>query len=255
MHGAWYCGADCLEPPIAEIFRRDRIAPRRNGGLPHRVPLGLLLLSRQQLTAEQLRTGLELQREVGRGRIGEWLLQLGFVTEQQVTAALARQWSCPVLKPGAETRIGSRSSPIPLLLLESFQMIPVDFAESRASFLIAFCEAVDHVVLYAVEKMLGRRTEACFIAPSVLREGLQALKLRYAGNDIVFEHVDDAAECARIVGSYAAKVSADEVRLARCGEHVWVRMERFEREPVNLIFRASAYAPFLEPLYPATAGF
>jgi hypothetical protein len=195
-----------------------------------------------------------MQREVGRGRIGEWLLQLGFATERQVTAALARQWSCPVLKPEAETWIGNRSSPIPMLLLESFQMIPVDFAESRASFLIAFSETVDHVVLYAVEKMLGRRTEACFVAPSVLREGLQALKLRYVGNDIVFEHIEDVAECARIVGSYAAKVSAEQVRLARCGEHVWIRMERAEREPVNLIFRDSMPAPFVEKLYTA-AGF
>jgi hypothetical protein len=226
-----------LEQPLSEILRHDRIVPRRYGPGPHRVPLGLLLLSRQQLTAEQLRTALEMQKEAGYGKVGEWLQKLGYTTEQQITAALARQWSCPVLKAGAES-LRSRSSPIPWLLLESFQMIPVEFAESRGRFLIAFCEAVDHTVLYAVEQMLGCQTEACFVSPSALREGLQALKLRHANNDIVFERLEHAGECARIVGSYAAKIGAEQVRLARCGEHVWIRLERLRRETVNLVFHA-----------------
>jgi len=61
----------------------------------HRVPLGLLLLSRQQMTAAQLRTALERQRASGEGRIGDWLRRWVLPSELQITAAVARQWRVP----------------------------------------------------------------------------------------------------------------------------------------------------------------
>ena len=101
MSGAGAGGISCA------VASRGR---GQNAAASHRVPLGLLLLSRQQLTAAQLRTALEAQRAAGQGKIGEWLRQLGFVTELQVTAALARQWSCPVLITGPGELGASRLS-------------------------------------------------------------------------------------------------------------------------------------------------
>ncbi len=240
MQGLWYCRAECLERALCEVLERGRPMARRGDAAPHRIPLGLLLLSRQQLTPAQLRTALDLQKTAGHGKIGEWLQHLGFATEREITAALARQWCCPVLRTGLESMGGSRSFPIPLLLLESFQMIPVEFAEATRTLLIAFSQGIDHTVLYAVEQMLGYRTEACFVCPSTLRKGLQALEQRRETNDVVFERMEDVRECARIIGSYSTKVGAEEVRLARCGRHIWIRLERLRRETVNLVLRAPA---------------
>jgi hypothetical protein len=199
----------------------------------------LLLLSRQQLSAAQLRTALDLQRARGQGRIGDWLLHLGFASEGQITAALARQWACPVLKTSPAAFGAGRFVAIPALLLESFQMIPVEFAEATRTLLIAFSESIDHTVLYAVEQMLGYRTEACFVCPSILRKGLQELAQRHSAKDVVFDRMEDATECARIIGSYTAKVGAEEVRLAQCGAHIWIRLEGEQRETVNLVLRAA----------------
>jgi Type II secretion system (T2SS), protein E, N-terminal domain len=210
----------------------------------HRIPLGLLLLSRQQLTAVQLRTALDRQRIAGHGKIGEWLQRLGFATEWQITAALARQWACPVLRNGSGTLGTSRCTPIPVLLLESIQMIPVEFAEASQTLLIAFSEGIDHSVLYAVEQMLGYRTEACFVCPSVMQKGLEALAQIRGSGDIIFDRVEDARECARIVVSYAAKVAAEEIRLVKCGHHLWIRLRQPEREAVNLVLRTSTAQAF-----------
>jgi hypothetical protein len=213
------------------------IGSARNIVAAHRIPLGLMLLSRQQLTAAQLRTALERQRAEGRGRIGEWLQRLGFATEWQITAALARQWSCPVLRNSSGTLGASRFTPIPVLLLESTRMIPVEFAVASKTLLIAFSEGIDHSVLYAVEQMLGYRTEACFVCPSVLHKGLEALAQIRGSGDVIFDRVEDARECARIIVSYAAKVAAEEVRLVKCGHHLWIRLKQSEREAVNLVLR------------------
>ena len=57
---------ECLELALLEVLTRARPTPHRAAIAPHRIPLGLLLLSRQQLTALQLRTALETQRAAGR---------------------------------------------------------------------------------------------------------------------------------------------------------------------------------------------
>jgi hypothetical protein len=243
MQGARYCRTECMELALTDFIARVRPAPSRAAIASHRIPLGLLLISRQQLTATQLRTALEAQRATGRGqvkmKIGAWLQQLGFATEQQVTAALARQWSCPVLRT-APLGLSTNSFPeIPVLLLEIFQMMPMEFVAASRTLLIAFSEGIDYTVLYAVEQMLGYRTEACLMCPSTLQKSLQALVRHRGAGDVVFDRVADAGECAHIIGNYTAKVKAEEVRMARCGDHLWVRLERLGHDAVNLVLRAS----------------
>jgi hypothetical protein len=238
LRGLWYCKPECLQGALAEVLGREQAGVRRETTVSHRVPLGLLLLSRQQLTAEQLRSALERQHAAGEGRIGDWLLHLGFVSEAQITAAAARQWACPVLRHETASLGAGRFLPIPWSLLECFQMIPVEFAESTRTLLMAFSEGVDHTVLYALEQMLGYRTQACFVCPSILQKGLQGLAGRDGTKDVVFDRLEDAGECARVIASYAAKTGAEEVRLAQLGNQIWIRLEGEGRAGLNLVLRS-----------------
>jgi len=240
MHGSQYCIAQCLERALTEALGRGRTAAGRALPAAHRIPLGLMLLSRQQLTVEQLRAALEAQQAAGCGRIGEWMQRLGLVTEQQVTAALARQWSCPVLR-GDPTQMGSDRVPeIPLSLLQSLRMAPINFVESTSTLHIAFAEGIDYTVLYAIEQMLGCRTDPCLIAPSVLAEHLRKLAERHAHSEFVFDRLADAGEFARIIRSYATRVAASEIRMGQCGRHIWVRLERLPQSPMNLVLTLPA---------------
>jgi hypothetical protein len=253
MQGNWFCRPECLEHVMAETLQRERPLPRLEPVPSHRVPLGLLLLSRQQLTAAQLKTTLEAQRAAGRGKIGEWLQQLGFVTEPQITAGLARQWSCPVLRNGVDLLGAARFTEIPLLLLEAFQMIPVEFVKSTSTLLVAFSDGIDYTMLYAIEQMLRCHTQPCLVSPGVLRTGLQVLAQRRLATDVIFELAHHDGECARIISNYTGTVRAQEVRLARCGEYLWVRLERFRQDAVNLIVRAPAQ-PMADALRPFEAA-
>lgn len=225
---------------MADVLERSRATNRSIASASHRVPLGLMLLSRQQLTAAQLRTALEAQRAAGLGRIGEWLQRLGFVTEEQVTAMLARQWSCPVLRNASGVMGASRFPKIPLLLLEFFQMMPVELVETTGRLLVAFGEGIDYTALYAIEQMLGYHTEACLVCSSVLQKSLQTLARRPRTSDVIFEGAEDFYECARIIGSYTMRIGAQEVRFARCREHLWVRLMRAKREPITIVLRTSS---------------
>jgi hypothetical protein len=203
----------------------------------------LILLSRQQLTAEQLRAALAAQRSAGSGKIGEWLQRLGFAGEPQITAALARQWSCPVLKYPIDPSTASRAAAIPVPLLESFQMIPVDFVGNTGTLLIACSESVDHTALYAIEQMLGCRTEACFVASPILQKALRALAKSPRPRDLIFDSAEDVGQDARTIARYVEKKHADQLRLVRCGQHIWIRLEKTGNtttEAVNLLLPAPA---------------
>jgi hypothetical protein len=248
MAGRWYCRPECMTVELGEFLRRREAGARRETASAHRIPLGLLLLSRQQLTAEQLRTALAAQRELGRGKIGEWLQQLGYVSESQIVAALARQWSCPVLRGALVPWEALRAAPVPRLLLESFRMIPAAFSGGTRTLLMAFSEGVDYTVLYAIGQMLDCRAEACVVSRAALRLALEEVAQRQESSDVVFDGMEDAGECARIVGSYATKVQARKVRMAGCGSHLWLRLERPRREALNLVFRTPVRDPVRDPV-------
>jgi hypothetical protein len=238
LHGVPYCVPQCLEQAIQEAVSTAPSAPRKTGA--HRIPLGLQLLSRQQVTESQLRQALAEQRTAGRGRIGDWLLEMGFASEQQITAALARQWSSPMLQARTSPLNPAFVPQIPRLLLDLFQMVPVSFVESTATLLIAFADGVDHSALYAIERMLDCRTEHCIIPPSLLRESLVAMSERRCSTDFVFERVSGIAEFVSIVSNYAIRVSAREIRMATCSPYNWVRLNCASGQTLNLLLRMTA---------------
>jgi len=235
LGGRRYCLDQCLEQALEETLVRAGAGPMRPP-VAHRVPLGLLLVARRQLTPDQLRTALEAQQRSGHGRLGDWLLSLGYANEHQITAALARQWSCPVLRVNSSYPRSARLPQIPFTLFESFAMVPVDYVEATRTLHVAFSEGIDYNVLYALEKMVGCHTEACMAAPSFVRAGLQALAGGRGAHELSFAGLTAGPELVRILRSYCARVSATEIRLAACGGHWWVRLLRWSRPPLDLLF-------------------
>lgn len=235
----WYCLEGCLEGPLIDAIRRARTLSQHSVQ-PHRIPLGLMLISRQQISVNQLRAALAAQQSAGYGRIGEWLQHLGFSSEQQITAALARQWSCPVLRSNSFAPANPRAMQMPFTLLRWRFMAPLNLIPSTATLHMAFGGELHHSSLYAIEQMLGCHTEACLVAPSVLQKYLATLPQTRGESEVVFERVTDPAELARIVCSYSVRLGASEVRLAPCGPHLWIRLLRPPLPPMDLLLHSFA---------------
>lgn len=233
IHGANYCYPVCFERELTRRFRALVGASVDRGGREHRIPLGLLMLSRGEIDGAQLRTALIAQRQSGNRLIGEWIERLGFATEEHVTAAIGAQWACPVL-----SRIPAESSDcgLPVALLRQFRMAPVSYVAATRVMHIAFAERVDYAALLAIEQALACRTEACIVRSSALNSLLAAAENKPCRSDQVFDHTDTPTEMTRITSSYASLLGATDVRSVRCGDVVWARVEAQE-SPVNLLFR------------------
>lgn len=235
LHGMRYCAPQCFEHAAGQRFRHICSLSAPAQAVQHRIPLGLLMLSRGQLSNRQLRSALEAQRASGSHRLGEWLEKLGFADEQQITTALGLQWACPVLP--ARVNLDYRCVRlIPFRILQSYRMLPIQFVEATRTFYVAFSEGIDYGVLNAVEQMLDCRTEACLVNRSTMDQALEQIGRDRSAADLLFEGWRHALEMAHITTGYVLKLGAQNVRVVACGHYIWVRLCA-GREIANLIFR------------------
>ena len=238
LHEAWYCCQACFEHSArAEI---ERLLATAASGRPNhqRLPLGLLMLERGMITEQQLKTALEAQRCAGQGRIGDWLRQIGAADERMLTSALGQQWSCPVFAGNGLAPAGL----VPLQLNECYRMLPVRWAPAQRRLWVAFAGNVDYRVLHAIEGIVECRTEPCVIPEGAFQRHLEALRLRTAGDEIVFNGLAAASEMVRVISAYAAQLQAEEARFAPCSRHLWAGLRHHGRT-THLLFDLAASPP------------
>jgi hypothetical protein len=235
LDGHWYCGPDCIEQVIKgkiEDLMTSQGKPVK--ARTSRVPLGLLLLQRGILTAEQLRVALE-QHRLTDLNFGDAVQLLGFATQEQVTAAVAAQWSCPVFSLGdRRLEVGVR---IPRQFLELYGLLPVHYSELERRLLIGFVSGVQHQVLYTIGHMTGCTVAPCFITAREYQQHLHSPATPFLRDDeLVFEQIVEPAEMARITRSYVVQLAAGQMRLAKCRDYLWTRIWGHKRE-MDLLFR------------------
>ena len=85
--------------------------------------------------------------------------------------------------------------------------------------------------------MLDCKTEACLTTPSGLQAAFERVDKQIACVEKEFEGTRGAKEMTRITVSYAGRLGADDVRIAACGEIVWVKIDG-SKEVMNLVFNA-----------------
>ena len=114
---------------------------------------------------------------------------------------------------------------------------PRRLCRSSSTLHIAFADAIDYPVLYAIEKMTGCHTEACMALPEVVQCRLQEVSERRMEFEVVFECEMDIAGFARTVRSYCGRLEPTEVRVTAGGRYSWICLLWKYRPPVDLLAR------------------
>ena len=227
----WFCCPDCLREGVQiriRDLRQSKVSLSKQH--PARIPLGLLLMSRGYISHGQLQTAIARQQARG-GSIGHTLCELQFVTERQVAEAAATQWGCPFFSVKSQgSEIPAR---IPVTLMRLVKMAPVHFAQAQNRLLVGFVHNVEHQLLRTIEAMAGCIAEPCFITATECSECILAQAVQHV--EVSFGPTASTAEIANIVQSYASQLGADEVRLACCHDHLWIRLNR-RGYPTDLVF-------------------
>lgn len=236
LNKKWYCSPECFEQGAVAEFSRINLRGGRSRPVHYRLPLGLLMLSKGFITRQDMEDALRAQRESQRGRIGEWLLHLGTVTEEQLTTALGMQWGCPVFHITETTTLNDCATMVPLYAMETARMVPVHYVAAKRTLYVAFSECIDFSTLRSLEQMLNCSTQPCVISQSEMEAAHERIRRMDRPSEMVLDFPSDVHDLAQEVRRWTESNDADRVGAVACPGCLWVRIESSEVRG-HLVFR------------------
>lgn len=211
--------AEVVRAAVRREAGADSFAPYR-----HRIPLGLVLVDRGQITPDQLRDAVRHQESAGdAARLGQWLVASGIVSETVLTRALSLQWNCPVFSPGA-FRAGEVASALPRFFAEALGAVPLRVLGGQ-TLCLAFSGGVDRSLAYAAERLLGLKVSSGLVRDSEFSAAQAEFLAAPAPRSRLIE-VSGATALARLVTSLIETEKPVEARLARVHGFWWLRLWR-----------------------------
>jgi len=138
-----------------------------------RTPLGRMLLEEGRIDELQLRSALSHRDRWG-GRIGEALVAMGFISEQVMLKALARQLGVPFVELGRREMPSAVVHLVPERLIRRRRVLPVAWlgAPPRGALVVAFADPSDLRVIDDVAFATGCEVKAVLASPRDLDQAI-----------------------------------------------------------------------------------
>ena len=132
--------------------------------------LGEILIKESLLTSEQLTQALQYQKQHG-GRLGSCLMKLGFVTDDEITAVLSRQYGVPSINLKYYEVDASVIKLIPQDTAVRYQIVPL--ARVGSTLTIAMTDPTNVFAMDDIKFMTGFNVEPVVASESAVSEAIQ----------------------------------------------------------------------------------
>ena len=238
--GYTFCSDECLqlhfESELTEKWRRLQI--EKDPKIP-RPKLGTILMQTAFVTRDQLDEAIKLQNQTREGRIGEWLLKLGFVEEHQVTAALAQQYGLPLINLDKSDPNADAVRMIPGKVAKCSGLVPVGFDDRQTALRVAVTAPVNFTSQEAIRRMVKKGIVAYIGDQSAIQ---RLLKQLYEPEDLdlstvpTFSSLNDLIEVGNEMIATAINNRAQDVRAELVHDFFWMRLD-FPSESHHHLFR------------------
>jgi type IV pilus assembly protein PilB len=131
--------------------------------------IGDLLVKENLITQQQLKDALEHQRVNG-GRLGNCLIKLGFVTDDEITAILSRQYGVPSINLSFFDVDSSVVKLIPVETAQKYQILPLSRVGSTLT--IAMIDPTNVFAMDDLKFMTGFNIEPVVASETAIREAI-----------------------------------------------------------------------------------
>ena len=144
-------------------------------GRPEKIRLGEILLQQKLLTEDKLKAALEEQKRSGR-KLGRIFIDAGYVTEEQIGSALARQLQVPFInlkhfniRPEVATRL-------PETLARRFRAIVLE--DTGAFYRVGMADPTDLFAYDEINRVLKRDIQLAVVGESLLLQTIDRVYRR-----------------------------------------------------------------------------
>ena len=182
-------------------------------GRPEKIRLGEILLQQKLLSEDQLKAALDEQKRSGR-KLGRIFIDGGYLTEEQIGGALARQLQVPFInlkhfniKPEDATRL-------PETLARRFRAMVLEDAGSY--FRVGMADPTDLFAYDEINRVLKRDIQLAVVAESVLLQTIDRLYRRTEEiSGLVQELGDELGDATVDFGALAASPGVEEAPVVK----------------------------------------
>jgi hypothetical protein len=238
--GNTFCSESCLWLHVAnELNDKWR---RLQTGKDRRIPwpkLGTILLQTTFITRDQIEEAVKCQNEAREGRIGEWLLRLGFVDEHQITAALARQYRLPLINLKNISANTEAVRMIPGKVARCSGLLPVGFDDDQKTLRVAVSAPVNFNSQEAIRRMVNKGIVAYIGNQTAIQ---QLLEQWYEPEDLdlsstpAFSSLPELLKAGNEIVATAINRKALNIRAELVQDFFWMRLD-FPSESHHHLYR------------------
>jgi len=132
--------------------------------------LGDLLVKEKVITPEQLDQAIKMQKESG-SRLGSALVKLGFLSDEDVTNFLSRQYGVPAINLSYFEIDGSVVKLVPYETAKRYQILPL--SRVGASLTIAMVDPTNVFAMDDIKFMTGFNIEPVVASEAAIMEGIE----------------------------------------------------------------------------------
>ena len=190
--------------------------------------LGELMVKESLISAAQLTQALEQQKKTG-GRLGSCLVKLGFVSDEDVTTFLSRQYGVPSINLSYFEVDPEVVKLVPEETARRYEIVPLSRVGS--SLTIAMVDPTNVFAMYDIKFMTGFNVEPVVASESSVREALDKIYAQVQGDAL-----SKAMEELGGEGEEILELEAEEQELA-AGELEKAATEAPVVKLVNIILR------------------
>ena len=141
-----------------------------------KIRIGDLLVQAGYITDAQLKEALGIQKESGGKRIGQVLIELGYVTEPQMLLALANRLDMSVIDLGSYSIDPETVKLIPKQMAEQYVMLPI--GQENGEVLLAVNDPLNLYAIEDIRQTIGMPIRTVIAQEHVLKA---AIDYQYAG--------------------------------------------------------------------------
>ncbi len=141
-----------------------------------KIRIGDLLVQAGYITDAQLKEALGIQKESGGKRIGQVLIEMGYVTEPQMLLALANRLDMQVIDLGSYSIDADTVKLIPKQMAEQYVMLPI--GQENGEVLLAVNDPLNLYAIEDIRQTIGMPIRTVIAQEHVLKA---AIEYQYAG--------------------------------------------------------------------------
>ena len=194
--------------------------------------LGQLLIRKGLLQAPDLERALDLQRERG-DKLGKILVDLGFVALRDVLAALAEQWSLPLVSAQQFPAVSPELEGIAPRYMRQFKFLPIELEDSTVT--LAMADPLDFETVSTVRAFTKLNVKTAVCAEQEILDAIDRYYGEHQDNVLVEtggSELDEEIEHLRDIASEAPVIRLVNTMIAQALEKRAsdIHIEPFEKE-------------------------